>query len=122
MSSANGCPNNNCVAHKKKTLFKTSMNFCPECGTKLAAVCKSKGCYTFLDDPSKKRCARCEAKRADRTDKIKKKGGMAVGALVAAAGTVVEIASLIKKKVIAAGRRSAAVQMTAQTTPQSNKP
>ncbi len=74
------------------------MNFCPECGTKLAAVCKSKGCYTFLDDPSKKRCARCEAKRADRTDKIKKKGGMAVGALVAAAGTVVEIASLIKKK------------------------
>ncbi len=98
MSSANGCPNNNCVAHKKKTLFKTSMNFCPESGTKLAAVCKSKGCYTFLDDPSKKRCARCEAKRADRTDKIKKKGGMAVGALVAAAGTVVEIASLIKKK------------------------
>lgn len=68
MSSANGCPNNNCVAHKKKTLFKTSMNFCPECGTKLAAVCKSKGCYTFLDDPSKKALCplRGQARRQDR--------------------------------------------------------
>lgn len=54
MSSAKGCPNSECAAHKKKTLFKTSMNYCPQCGAELAAVCKSRGCYTFLDDPSKK--------------------------------------------------------------------
>lgn len=98
MSSVNGCPNSNCAAHKKKTLFKSSMNFCCECGTELAAVCKTKGCYTFLDDPSKKHCARCEAKRADRIDTAKKAGTMAVGAVVAAAGTAAELASLIKKK------------------------
>lgn len=98
MSSVNGCPNCNCAAHKKKTLFKSSMNFCPECGTELAAVCKSKGCYTFLDNPSKKRCARCEAKRVDRADKVKKVGGMAGGAVVTVAGVAVELASLIKKK------------------------
>lgn len=98
MSSVNGCPNNSCAAHKKKTLYKSSMNFCPECGTPLAAVCKTKGCYTFLDDPSKKHCARCEAARADRTDKVKKAGGMAVGAVVAVAGAAAELASQIKKQ------------------------
>ena len=64
MSSAKGCPNGECAAHKKKTLFKPSMNYCPQCGAELAAVCKSRGCYTFLDDPSKKLCARCEGARA----------------------------------------------------------
>lgn len=57
MNSAKGCPNSECAAHKKKTLFKSSINYCPECGTKLAAVCKIKGCYTFLNDDSKKLCA-----------------------------------------------------------------
>lgn len=98
MSSVNGCPNNSCAAHEKKTLYKSSMNFCPECGTALAAVCKTKGCYTFLDDPSKKHCARCEATRADRTDKVKKAGGMAVGAVVAVVGAAAELASQIKKQ------------------------
>ena len=94
MSSAKGCPNGECAAHKKKTLFKLSMNYCPQCGVELAAVCKSRGCYTFLDDPSKKLCARCEAKRADRVDGIKKAGGMAL----TAGATVVGVAAKIAKK------------------------
>lgn len=92
MSSAKGCPNGECAAHKKKTLFKPSMNYCPQCGAELAAVCKSRGCYTFLDDPSKKLCARCEAKRTDRVDGIKKLGAAAGGAVFTVAGVAVKIA------------------------------
>lgn len=95
MSSAKGCPNGECNAHKKKkTLFKTSMNYCPQCGAELAAVCKSRGCYTFLDDPSKKLCARCEAKRADRVDGIKKAGA----GVLTVGGAVVGVAAKIAKK------------------------
>lgn len=104
MNSAKGCPNNECAAHKKKTLFKSSINYCPECGTKLAAVCKIKGCHTFLNDDSKKLCARCDAKRADRIDKTKKVGAAAGGAIVTAVGIiatagedVLQLASKIKK-------------------------
>ena len=89
MNSAKGCPNGGCTAHKKKTLFKDSMNYCPQCGAELAAVCKSKGCYTFLDDPSRKLCARCEAKHADRVDGMKKKGAAAGGAVLAVGAVVV---------------------------------
>lgn len=98
MSSAKGCPNSECTAHKKKILFKTSMNYCPQCGLELAAVCKSKGCYTFLDDPSKKLCARCEAKHADRIDGIKKKGAATGGAALTLGAAVVGVAKKIVKK------------------------
>lgn len=104
MNSAKGCPSSECAAHKKKTLFKSSINYCPECGTKLAAVCKIKGCYTFLNDDSKKLCARCDAKRADRIDKKKIVGAAAGGAIVTAVGIiatagedVLQLASKIKK-------------------------
>lgn len=98
MSSAKGCPNGECAAHKKKTLFKPSMNYCPQCGAELAVVCKSRGCYTFLDDPSKKLCARCEAKRADRVDGIKKVGSAASGTVLAVSAIVVGVAAKIAKK------------------------
>lgn len=98
MSSAKGCPNGECATHKKKTLFKASMNYCPQCGAELAAVCKSRGCYTFLDDPSKKLCARCEAKRADRVDEIKKVGSAASGAVLAVSAIVGGVAAKIVKK------------------------
>lgn len=98
MSSAKGCPNGQCAVHKKKTLFKASMNYCPQCGAELAAVCKSRGCYTFLDDPSKKLCARCEAKRADRIDRIKKAGAAAGGTVLTVGATVVGVAAKIAKK------------------------
>ena len=98
MSSAKGCPNGECAAHKKKTLFKTSMNYCPHCGAKLAAVCNSRGCYTFLDDPSKKLCARCEAKRTDRIDEIKKVGSAASGTVLTVSAIVIGVAAKIVKK------------------------
>lgn len=98
MSAAKGCPNGECDAHKKKALFKASMNYCPQCGAELAAVCKSRGCYTFLDDPSKKLCARCKAKRADRVDGIKKVGAAAGGAVLTVGAAVVGVA---KKKGLA---------------------
>ena len=81
-----------------RRLFKLSLNYCPQCGAELAAVCKSRGCYTFLDDPSKKLCARCEAKRADRVDGIKKAGAAAGGAVLTMGTMVVGVAAKIAKK------------------------
>lgn len=98
MNSAKGCPNSECAAHTKKTLFKTTMSYCPECGTELAAVCKSKGCYTFLDDPSRKLCARCEAKHSDRVDGLKKAGAVTGSVVVAAIGPAIKLVSKIIKK------------------------
>lgn len=98
MSSAKGCPNGGCAAHEKKTLFKASMNYCPQCGSKLAPVCKTKRCYTFLDNPSKKLCARCEAKRADKVDGIKKAGAAAGGAALTLGTVVVGVATKVVKK------------------------
>ena len=98
MSSVKGCPNGECAAHKEKTLFKVAMNYCPQCGTELAAVCRSKGCYTFLDAPSNTLCARCEAKHADRVDGIKKTGAAAGSAVLALGAVVFSAVSKIPKK------------------------
>lgn len=105
MKSAKGCPNSECTAHKKKTIFQSSINYCPLCGTEPAAICSSRGCYTFLDDPSKKFCARCEAKRYDRADKIKKGAETTGGVIIATVGLIVangdkalEFAKKITKK------------------------
>ena len=68
MSSVKGCSNGECAAHKNKTLFKASMSYCPQCGAELIVVCKSRRCYTRLDDPSK---MRSKTRRQDRWDKEK---------------------------------------------------
>ena len=51
MKFVKGCTNTSCSMNKKKKTFKSNINFCPECGSKLVAVCKTKNCYQVLDDP-----------------------------------------------------------------------
>ena len=61
-------------------------------------VCKSRRCYTRLDDPSKMLCARCEAKHADRIDGIKKKGAAAGGAVLTLGSIALGAAKKLTKK------------------------
>ena len=73
---------------KKKKTFKSNINFCPECGSKLVAVCKTKNCYQVLDDPETVYCALCRAKQDDQKDKLKEKIVFGAGGVMAAAGMV----------------------------------
>jgi len=74
--------------NKKKKTFKSNINFCPECGSKLVAVCKTKNCYQVLDDPETVYCALCRAKQDDQKDKLKEKIVFGAGGVMAAAGMV----------------------------------
>jgi len=99
MDRVKGCVNEKCVAHKKKTTYKESDDYCSKCGDKLSYVCKE--CYKPLEDTSEKYCVRCLGKRQDRNDKVMKVGGSIGGALLTA-GTVVltygkDIAKIVSK-------------------------
>ena len=69
MKALKGCVNETCPASKEKPQKNEDENACCEqCGETLVYVCKR--CHTQLPDDSKRYCIRCEAKRADRKDKI----------------------------------------------------
>lgn len=88
MKFVKGCTNTSCLMNKKKKTFKSNINFCPECGSKLVAVCKTKNCYQVLDDPETVYCALCRAKQDDQKDKLKEKIVFGAGSVMAAAGMV----------------------------------
>ena len=44
-----GCPNKDCKNYKKNEKFKSAVAECPECGSKLVHICKSKKCRTVVD-------------------------------------------------------------------------
>lgn len=88
MKFVKGCTNTSCSMNKKKKTFKSNINFCPECGSKLVAVCKTKNCYQVLDDPETVYCALCRAKQDDQKDKLKEKIVIGAGGVMAAAGMV----------------------------------
>ncbi len=88
-----GCPNDKCDDYKK-IKYKAEDRFCKSCGTELIFVCSK--CWTPLagDDPKKKICAKCEAKREDRKEKLiqtGKRAGQAVASLAAVAPAVLKL-------------------------------
>ena len=83
MGYVKGCTNESCTMRQKKHTFKPNVNFCPECGTELVAVCKSRNCYQVLDDPHAERCVPCQARIADRKDAVKDKAKYAAGVVPA---------------------------------------
>lgn len=105
MNFVKGCTNDSCSMNGKSHKFKLSVNYCPECGTELVAVCKSKKCRTVLDNPEAVYCVSCRAKREDRKDKVKE-GAAAVGggamlagaAVVKNAGKIAKVATRILPK------------------------
>ncbi len=84
-----GCPNLDCPSFKHQKKYKDNVESCPECGSGLAHVCRSKSCYTVVEDPFEPMCLTCKAKHADKKDMRKKIIGAAgIGAAVAAPAVV----------------------------------
>lgn len=80
-----GCPNSECASFKHQKKYKQEVESCPECGSELVHVCRSKGCFTVVEDLSDVYCLTCKAKRADKKDK-RKKAAAGVGGVGAAVG------------------------------------
>ena len=105
MNSGKGCANEACVSYKRKVKYKSVDKFCPQCGAALRPVCKSRGCYTFLDDTEQKRCARCVAKREDNAYKAKKFAGGIAGGVTIVAGVLVTKGEELSRQISAVLRK-----------------
>ena len=103
MKSVRGCTNKECDSYKKNDKYKKDYDYCPKCGSKLMAVCNSRGCHTFLNNPDGIYCARCLAKRKDSADHAKKNISTIGGGLLAAGGLVAKngrtITSVVAKAI-----------------------
>lgn len=88
-----GCPNPECASFKDRKKFKGDLEVCPECDAELLHVCKSKDCYTVVEDPSDSYCLACKAKRADMKDKRRK-----AAAGIGGAGAAVGIPAAVKHR------------------------
>ena len=81
MSRVKGCTNSECIAVKKKIMYKETEDFCSKCGGALTYVCKK--CYTPIEKKDKL-CAIHQAEKEDKEDKVKQAavtlGGMALSA------------------------------------------
>lgn len=79
-----GCPNPECTSFRHRKKYRDDLLVCPDCGTDLSHVCKSKGCYTAIEDPAEPLCLTCRAKLEDKKDKGRKAvigGGLGIGAV-----------------------------------------
>lgn len=90
-----GCYNLTCKNYRKEVKFKSTDNYCPNCGAELVYVCSS--CFEKIEDMGMevKRCKECEAKKAAKKEKIqtglntaKKLAGKSVELAPAAIGLV----------------------------------
>lgn len=72
-----GCPNPDCKSFKKNVKFKDDVTECPECGSELIHICKSKKCRTVVDNDDEAFCVLCKAAREDRNAAVGK--GAAIG-------------------------------------------
>lgn len=97
MKFVKGCTNDSCSMNEKKKKFKPTINYCPECGTELVAVCKSKNCHQVLENPEAVFCVPCRAKKDDRKDKVKEGAAVVVGTAALAGTAAVKNAGKIAK-------------------------
>lgn len=92
-----GCPNPECNSFKHKKKYKEDVETCPDCESDLMHVCKSKGCYTVVEDLEEPYCLTCRAKREDKKDKRRKAVGIGGIGAAAAAPVVVKNREVIKE-------------------------
>lgn len=87
------CTNTECNTYCKKK-YSSKINYCPECGSKLIFVCKSRKCFKPLDlsQESHEYCFECEVKRNDMIEKAKQAGKFVV------AGMIVPVANAAVKE------------------------
>ncbi|MDD7390576.1 MAG: hypothetical protein PUG60_13175 [Lachnospiraceae bacterium] len=98
MAGVKGCTNSKCVAVKKKITYKETEDFCSKCGGPLTYVCKK--CYTPIGK-KEKLCARHQAEKEDKADKVMKTAAQAGGAVLSVGAVVLtkgkDIAKYIPK-------------------------
>ena len=99
MGRVKGCVNEECITHLKNIKYKETENFCSKCGVGLVQVCKGHNCYTFLEENDGKYCVRCQAKRDDNKDKVKKAATYVGGMAVAAGGCAVKSGKNVIKNI-----------------------
>lgn len=85
MSGVKGCTNSKCVAVKKKITYKETEDFCSKCGGPLTYVCKK--CYTPIEK-KEKLCARHQAEKKDKADKVMKTAAQAGGAVLSVGAVI----------------------------------
>lgn len=80
-----GCPNQDCKNFKKNAKFKNTVANCPDCGTELVHICKSKKCRTIVDSDHEVYCVLCKAEKEDKKA-VAGKVGAGAGAVAAGVG------------------------------------
>jgi len=65
-----GCYNLTCKNYRKEVKFKSTDNYCPNCGAELVYVCAS--CFEKIEDmgPEVRLCKECEEKKAQKKEKL----------------------------------------------------
>ena len=71
MKKLKGCFNEKCIAYEKREKYNEDYSYCPKCGEKLKYVCRSKKCYTLLDEPLHIYCDACLKRKAEQKEDIK---------------------------------------------------
>jgi len=101
-----GCYNLTCKNYRKEVKFKSTDNFCPNCGKELVYVCAD--CFEKIEDmgPEVRLCKECEEKKAAKKEAIKTgvdKAKKLAGKGVAVAPAVIKYAK--DPKVIDTGKK-----------------
>lgn len=103
MKKIKGCLQDDCIALKKKIVYRMDDNFCSKCGKPLYIVCKRCRETVIEEKAESALCMRCQAEVEDKKQKRKdnaKKAGKTAMEVVAGVGAVAGMAAqmTIKKK------------------------
>lgn len=83
------CGNNLCETKGKSKYYRSDVVVCPDCSHTLVFVCLKCKKQIADSDISHRICRFCEGKEKENGEKVKKVVAVAVGAILASAGTVV---------------------------------
>lgn len=103
MKKIKGCLQDDCIALKKKIVYRMDDNFCSKCGKSLYIVCKRCRKTVIEEKAESALCMRCQAevedKKQKRKDNAKKAGDAAIG-VVTGVSAVVGVATkvVLRKK------------------------
>lgn len=102
MKKIKGCLQEDCVALKKKIVYRMDDNFCSKCGKSLYIVCKRCRQTVIEEKATSVLCMRCQAavddKKQKRKDNAKKASETAMGVVVGAGAVVGMAVNITLKK------------------------
>lgn len=99
MKKIKGCLQDDCIAKKKKIVYRLDDNFCSKCGKSLYTICKKCKKTVIEEDAPSALCIRCQAEVDDKRQKRKETGEAVVGVAVSIGGVAGMAAkSVLRKK------------------------